>query len=400
MALRGTLKDFGIADILQLIGHQQKTGVLSVKNRDQEVQIFFREGNVVRAEASVRNKRDLLGHMLVRAEVLSDDQVSKALEAQKRTLKRLGQLLVEGGAIDKKVLRVFTRLQTTETIYRLFLWESGSYEFSQVDVEVDPDSETIRSESILMEGFRQVDEWPAIRKRIQSYGITFERIQDLDTLVAAGQGSDDPGGVDAAFGEMDGSAPAPSQELRNIGQNERVVYQLVTPERDVQKLIDLSRLGEFETCKAIASLLDAQVIAPLPERRGAKPSAEATVGGISGGTMRLTALLTRVVITVALVVGAGLGLRFLSRGPQGAFALRAAFGYTDTSIKSEVGEAYLQRLERALEVYRATTGAYPQKLDELAKAGLCTPRELSFPWDTPYHYVARGDSFELLRPLH
>ena len=44
MALRGTLKDFGIADILQLIGHQQKTGTLSVKNRDQEVQIHFLDG--------------------------------------------------------------------------------------------------------------------------------------------------------------------------------------------------------------------------------------------------------------------------------------------------------------------------------------------------------------------
>jgi hypothetical protein len=61
MALRGTLKDFGIADILQLIGHQQKTGALVVKNRDQEVQVFFHEGNVVRAESSTRKKRELLG---------------------------------------------------------------------------------------------------------------------------------------------------------------------------------------------------------------------------------------------------------------------------------------------------------------------------------------------------
>ena len=39
MALKGTLKDFGIADILQLIGQQQKTGTLHLQGRDQEVHV-------------------------------------------------------------------------------------------------------------------------------------------------------------------------------------------------------------------------------------------------------------------------------------------------------------------------------------------------------------------------
>ena len=33
MALKGTLKDFGIADILQLIAQQAKSGELSVRTR-------------------------------------------------------------------------------------------------------------------------------------------------------------------------------------------------------------------------------------------------------------------------------------------------------------------------------------------------------------------------------
>ena len=50
MALKGTLKDFGIADILQLIGQQGKTGTLHLKAKDQEVDISFSEGAIVRAE--------------------------------------------------------------------------------------------------------------------------------------------------------------------------------------------------------------------------------------------------------------------------------------------------------------------------------------------------------------
>ena len=41
MALQGTLKDFGIADILQLIGQQQKTGTLIVRSKEQVVQVGF-----------------------------------------------------------------------------------------------------------------------------------------------------------------------------------------------------------------------------------------------------------------------------------------------------------------------------------------------------------------------
>ena len=35
MALAGTLKDFGIADILQLIAQQPKTGVLHLRSKDR-----------------------------------------------------------------------------------------------------------------------------------------------------------------------------------------------------------------------------------------------------------------------------------------------------------------------------------------------------------------------------
>jgi hypothetical protein len=69
MALKGTLKDFGIADILQLIGQQQKTGMLHLKSKGQEVQIGFKEGNIVKAESTTRRNESLIGNMLVRAEL-------------------------------------------------------------------------------------------------------------------------------------------------------------------------------------------------------------------------------------------------------------------------------------------------------------------------------------------
>ena len=47
MALVGTIKDFGLADILQLIGLQRKTGILTLDNGTDRVTVKFLEGAVV-----------------------------------------------------------------------------------------------------------------------------------------------------------------------------------------------------------------------------------------------------------------------------------------------------------------------------------------------------------------
>src|ERR1700677_4117053 len=100
MALNGTLKDFGIADILQLIGQQQKTGVLYIKSKTEEVEVSFLDGQVVRALSKTRQSRELLGTMLVNSGVLTEGELGEALEIQKRTLKRLGDILVAEGRVS------------------------------------------------------------------------------------------------------------------------------------------------------------------------------------------------------------------------------------------------------------------------------------------------------------
>ena len=181
MALKGTLKDFGIAEILQLIGQQAKSGVLHLESRDDLIHIAIADGNVVRAESAGRKTRERLGNLLVRAEVITEEELAYALDAQRRSLRRLGDILVELGLVTKQDLREMTALQTTETVYRLFHWKSGTYEFEPGDVEWDPETVTpLRAESVLMEGFGQVDEWPLVRRKITSTAMTFERLKALE----------------------------------------------------------------------------------------------------------------------------------------------------------------------------------------------------------------------------
>ena len=87
MALKGTLKDFSLADIFQLIGIQHKTGVLTLKNDKEVVTVSFVEGNVVSADALHRRLEDRIGTVLVKSGRITEAQLQEALRIEKNTLK-------------------------------------------------------------------------------------------------------------------------------------------------------------------------------------------------------------------------------------------------------------------------------------------------------------------------
>ncbi len=401
MALKGTLKDFGIAEILQLIGQQAKSGILHLEARDDVIHIAIAEGNVVRAEAAGRKARDRLGTLLVRADIISKEELEYALEVQTKSLRRLGDVLVELGFVSKQDLREMTALQTTETVYRLFHWKSGTYEFEPGDVEWDRETVTpLRAESVLMEGFRQVDEWPLIRKKIGSTAMTFERLKALDPEKTGGRKLEAKEGEDVdaafdAFGDGEGEKKR-GPEFSSIGRNERRVHGLAVPGRTVEKIVDLSRLGEFETCKALFALVNQGYLKPLaPTSRAA-----AAVGAYAHDWQaRLRRGATRVLATLAMAAAlAGIAYwadrRGLVLGARGGTTLH------DNSAQRFLARYQMERLRGALEVYRLERGEYPDALPALVEAGLASPGDLRYPWVEDYHYRRKpGGRFVLLPPV-
>ncbi len=395
MALKGTLKDFGIAEILQLIGQQAKSGILHLEARDDVIHIAIADGCVVRAESAGRKTTERLGTMLVRADLISKEELGYALDLQKKSLRRLGDILVEQKFVSKEDLREMTALQTTETIYRLFHWKSGTYEFEPGDVEWDRETVTpLRAESVLMEGFRQVDEWPLVRKKIFSTAMTFERLRPLEPERAASRRvAKDGDEVDAAFdGLGDGTR---SGELSKLGKSERRVYDLALPGRSVERIVDLSRLGEFETCKALLALLNLGYLAARPP---AKSRAAAAVGAYAlDWQARVRRGTTRVAATVAIAAAlAGIAYWADRRG------LAAAGGASvgDNAAQRFLARYQLERLRGALEVYRVEKGEYPARLAQLVEAGLASARDLEYPWEQEYYYRRKPEGrFVLLPPV-
>jgi len=228
MAIKGSLKEASLPDVLQLLSMGQKTGCLSVADRNNFGYIYFDRGYIT--YASIVNRRDRLGDILVKGGLITPEQLQAGIERQAHERdQRLGELLVAMGSISRPDLERYMRVQIEEAVYFLFTWMSGSFSF-EPDVQPEEQDFLVRitPESLLLEGARRVDEWSLIEKKIPSFDLIF--VVDRSRLAASGV-----------------SLTAEQQRL----------LPLLDGQRDVASLIDDSGLLEFDVGKALYGLITA-----------------------------------------------------------------------------------------------------------------------------------------------
>lgn len=117
MALRGSLGEVNLADICQLLALGQKTGCLWITDRSNFGYIYFTDGRVT--YASVLNRPDRLGEILVQNGIITRAQLADAMEHQGRTPgAKLGSVLVAQEAMSEEELCRFMTLQVSESTLR------------------------------------------------------------------------------------------------------------------------------------------------------------------------------------------------------------------------------------------------------------------------------------------
>jgi tetratricopeptide (TPR) repeat protein len=228
MAIKGSLKEASLPDVIQLLFLGRRTGCLALADRHNFGTIYFDEGHIV--YAAIVNRRDRIGDILVRSGRITAEQLAQAIARQEGDRQhKLGEILLELGALTREELESYIRLQIEEAVYYLFTWTSGTFNF---EAGVRPEQEDflvrINPEFLLLEGARRVDEWSLIEKKIPSFDLIF---------------AVDP----AHIGE---SAPILSAEQQRL-------LPLLDGSRDVQALIEVSGLVEFELGKALFGLITA-----------------------------------------------------------------------------------------------------------------------------------------------
>ena len=372
MALQGTLRDFSLADIFQLIGLQKKTGVLTLKSGQEVMTVSFLDGSVVAADSLHRRLEDRLGTVLVKTRQISPAQLQEALKIQKQTLKRLGNVLVDQKFISQQALREALRIQITQIIYRLFRWRDGDYHFSQEE-KLDYDGENVvplSAESVLMEGARILDEWPMIEKRLGSLSNIYRRS-------AAAEGAIGP--------EAGKASPILSGE-------EKALLQLLDGSRSVQEIIESSTLSEFDTCRVLYELVGRQLSErvavgemAVPAIRAAKPRTPEAAAREGVGPVARWVL--------GLVVAASL----LTAGwnPLNGLSLLEGTHPAVKDFRHQVSQTRLERLNYAVQVFFLQNRGYPQDLNYMVVGGLVQPQDLRDPYDREYLYRTVSWGYEL-----
>ena len=238
MAIKGSLREASLPDVLQLLSMGLKTGCLSITDRSNFGYIYFDKGRI--SYASIVNRRDRLGDILVKNAVIAQHQLDAGIAAQaKQRDVRLGEILVQQGAISRQQLHDHIRLQIEEAVYYLFTWTQGTFSF---EADIVPDDKdflvSINPESLLLEGARRVDEWSLIEKKIPSFDIIF----DIDR------------------------AKLTASEAQLTLEQERLIA-LIDGRREVAALVEDSGLGEFEVGKALYGLATAGFLHRVGKRR-------------------------------------------------------------------------------------------------------------------------------------
>jgi len=184
MSLTGNLRTMDLPEILQWISTGRKTGTLHIERRSVHKRIVFKDG-VIHSSTS-NDPRESMGQFLIRDRHVTEEQLFRALLRQETEGRLLGAILVGDGVLSEEAVRKSLESKAEETIYDLFLWTEGKFEFKDGEM---PANILVHVEmgvtSVIMEGIRRVDEWRRIKEVFPSMGTSFR-------VLVAGPPVDDP----------------------------------------------------------------------------------------------------------------------------------------------------------------------------------------------------------------
>ncbi len=232
MALKGNLRDFTIAQLLNLINLARKTGTLFIEGPGEQVTVSFREGKL--AYAQVANEDSSLVYVLYRAKKLSAAQ-QRALKARAGHMsdKELGLLLINANYLSQQDVILSLQSYFVDIVNKLFTWAEGLFRFENNLLPPD-DKITLRInlENIIIDGARRLKEWEQLQDEIPSLDMALK------------------------FSER------PGVNIRNfnLSAKEWRVVSYINPKNTIQQIAKANRLSDMEIRRIVYGLLQAGLV--------------------------------------------------------------------------------------------------------------------------------------------
>jgi hypothetical protein len=161
--LQGSLQEFSLPNVLNLVKMSAKTGVLSLRRKDEHGLLYFRDGHVY--YATLEPQIVPLGERLVRSGRISPEQLAEALAEQRDAAEgiRIGGILVAKGFIERTTLVEAVADQIEEAAFSLLTWTEGEFDFRAGGPAADEEIVVELSvDGVILDGVRRLDEWDLI----------------------------------------------------------------------------------------------------------------------------------------------------------------------------------------------------------------------------------------------
>jgi CheY-like chemotaxis protein len=231
--LAGRADAVPLGEVLQVLQMQQQTGTLFLREGRLEVSVAFRDGVVDVARSRGVSDEFRLGRYLRLEAKLSPDDLERALAAAKAQGKLLGDVAIELGLLSREDLDRALEQQTSELVYEALRWPHARFSFTKREAEDGGVRLGLPVGSLLMEGFRRVDEWRLIEKDIDFDAVLLKEQAAIDKLK--------PG---------------------RLTKLEQAVLELIDGSRPVSEVVRDSHASSFDACKVLFQLLEARLVRP------------------------------------------------------------------------------------------------------------------------------------------
>ncbi|MFP4159327.1 MAG: DUF4388 domain-containing protein [Desulfobacterales bacterium] len=260
MSIKGTLETFDLSSLLQMLTSEKKTGRLTIRSDTNQVQIFFRQGDLV--FATEKNKSNRIGQLLLNNGLVSRQALDTCLDLSREKKQFIGKTLVENGYLTQAELNAFLLKQAENSIYNVFLWKNAAFAYK--DSEIDTRAMAGRkfnTMNILLEASRRIDELEVLKKKIPD---------DKAVLKCTGRKEKD--------------------RKAKLSADEKRVLSLINGYATVGQVLDQTGWDSFSGYKAIYSLVScglAEIVSSLPPEELAS-RAVSQLQGIDGRQFRET----------------------------------------------------------------------------------------------------------------
>jgi CheY-like chemotaxis protein len=214
-----------------------------------EVTITWRNGLVDLVQSHGAGDEFRLGRFFVEEGLVSPEEIESMLRrrdskppldpGQNADKPVLGDMLLEAERVTEEELKVALVRQASELIYEVLRWQKGRFEF--LHANPSPLAERAKLSlpvaSVVMEGFRRVDEWRGVESTLGSFESVLKR---------------DPMAIEALG-------------LERLSRSERAVLDTIDGERTIRETIGACFLSSFDTCRILSQFLEARVVRRVDE---------------------------------------------------------------------------------------------------------------------------------------